>query len=133
LTQAYRPTLAQFDLTYPQYLVLMVLWEEDDVTLRTIGQRLLLDSGTLSPLLKRLQKSNLIERQRSSEDERELRVVLTDKGRLLRNEMAGAIGRLACSIGLAQDESEAIRTEVLRVRALVSRPTPVAADSPIRV
>jgi DNA-binding MarR family transcriptional regulator len=120
MTQAYRPTLARFDLTYPQYLVLMTLWEKDDVTLRVIGQRLHLDSGTLSPLLKRLQKLELIERGRSSQDERELRVALTDKGRRLKNDMAGAIGRLACSIGLDHDEAEAIRKEVSRITTIIT-------------
>lgn len=123
MTQAYRPVLGQFDLTYPQYLVLMVLWEKDDVTLRTVGEKLHLDSGTLSPLLKRLQKLGLIERGRSSSDERELRIALTDRGRRLKGEMAEWIGRLACSIGLDPDEADAVRKNVSRIADIIRAKT----------
>ena len=123
MTQAYRPVLGHFDLTYPQYLVLMVLWEKDDVTLRTIGDKLYLDSGTLSPLLKRLQKLELIERQRASTDERELRIALTDKGRRLKDDMAAWIGRLACSIGLDPEEADAIRRDVSRIADIIRAKT----------
>lgn len=123
MTQAYRPVLGQFDLTYPQYLVLMVLWEKDNVTLRTVGEKLHLDSGTLSPLLKRLQRLNLIERDRSSNDERELEIALTDRGRRLKGELAESIGQLACTIGLDPEEADAIRKAVSRIADIIRAKT----------
>jgi DNA-binding MarR family transcriptional regulator len=82
-TAAYRPILDELGLTYPQYLVLLVLWEDNTVTVRRLGERLQLDSGTLSPLLKRLETGGFVVRQRSSTDERSVEVRLTDKGREL--------------------------------------------------
>lgn len=123
MTQAYRPVLGQFELTYPQYLVLMVLWEKDNVTLRTVGEKLHLDSGTLSPLLKRLQRLNLIERDRSSNDERELEIALTDRGRRLKGELAESIGQLACTIGLDPEEADAIRKAVSRIADIIRAKT----------
>jgi DNA-binding MarR family transcriptional regulator len=82
-TAAYRPILDELGLTYPQYLVLLVLWEDNTVTVRRLGERLQLDSGTLSPLLKRLEAGGFVVRQRSSLDERSVEVHLTDKGREL--------------------------------------------------
>ena len=80
-TAAYRPILDELGLTYPQYLVLLVLWEDEPVTVRRLGERLQLDSGTLSPLLKRLESAGLVVRQRSPADERSVQITLTDKGR----------------------------------------------------
>jgi DNA-binding MarR family transcriptional regulator len=82
-TAAYRPFLDELGLTYPQYLVMLVLWEDNTVTVRRLGERLQLDSGTLSPLLKRLEAGGFVVRQRSSTDERSVEVRLTDKGREL--------------------------------------------------
>jgi DNA-binding MarR family transcriptional regulator len=83
MTAAYRPVLAEMNLTYPQYLVLLVLWEEEGVTVGRLGERLQLDSGTLSPLLKRLEANGFVRRQRSLTDERQVDVTLTDAGRSL--------------------------------------------------
>lgn len=85
MTRAYQPMLKALEITYPQYLVLMVLWEQADkgqaeLTLGDLGQRLQLDSGTLTPLLKRLQAAGVVERQRNAEDERQLLVSLTAEG-----------------------------------------------------
>ena len=80
----YRRLLTQLDITYPQYLVMLVLWERDDVTVSDIGERLFLDSATLTPLLKRLEAARLILRQRSRRDERQVVVTLTEEGRALR-------------------------------------------------
>jgi DNA-binding MarR family transcriptional regulator len=82
-TAAYRPLLDELGVTYPQYLVLLVLWEDEPVTVRHLGERLQLDSGTLSPLLKRLEAAGIVTRQRSAADERSVEVGLTDKGREL--------------------------------------------------
>ncbi|KJD34478.1 MarR family transcriptional regulator [Tamlana nanhaiensis] len=81
----YRPLLNAIGLTYPQYLVMLVLWENHSQTVNTIGKKLSLDSGTLTPLLKRLQQKELVIRTRSSEDERVVNITLTNKGALLKN------------------------------------------------
>src|SRR5258705_35679 len=81
MTAAYRPILTELNLTYPQYLVLLVLWEEGRITVGGLGERLQLDSGTLSPLLKRLEANGFVRRERSSDDERLVDVTLTPEGR----------------------------------------------------
>ncbi|WP_430912005.1 MarR family winged helix-turn-helix transcriptional regulator [Methylobacterium sp. sgz302541] len=86
--RAYRGLLAAHDLTYPQYLVLLVLWEAEGLTVKEIGTRLFLDSGTLTPLLKRLEASGHVRRTRDRADERQVSIFLTDKGRSLRGVMA---------------------------------------------
>jgi DNA-binding MarR family transcriptional regulator len=99
VTARYRPLLEAIGLTYPQYLVMMLLWEQDNQTVGQLGSRLSLDSGTLSPLLKRLTAAGLVTRHRRVEDERSVSIALTDAGRALRDRalsisesMIGAIG-----------------------------------------
>jgi len=84
LTQAYRPYLEELGITYPQYLVLMVLWENDEVSINQITEKLLLNTNTLSPLLKRMEKIDLVHRTRSKEDERIVIIALSDKGKELK-------------------------------------------------
>lgn len=84
MTNAYGPLLAELELTYPQYLAMLVLWEKDGVRVSEIGDRLQLDSATLTPLLKRLEHAGWIERKRSTEDERVVEVFLTHGGKKLR-------------------------------------------------
>lgn len=84
ITKLYRNLLEELGVTYPQYLVLLVLWEEKSVTVKELGQKLFLDSGTLSPMLKRMEGNNLIERRRSLEDERTVIISLTKKGEELK-------------------------------------------------
>jgi len=86
ITKAYKPYLDEMGITYPQYLVLMVLWESDNVSVNQITQKLLLNTNTVSPLLKRMEKLELIERNRSIEDERIVIVQLTDKGKILKGQ-----------------------------------------------
>ncbi|AKD55197.1 MarR family winged helix-turn-helix transcriptional regulator [Spirosoma radiotolerans] len=81
VTAQYRPLLEKLDLTYPQYLVLLLLWESDNRTVGEIGERLLLDSGTLTPLLKRMEQKGLLTRQRNPADERQVTIQLTESGR----------------------------------------------------
>lgn len=83
ITRRYTPFLEELDLTYPQYLVMLVLWEDDGQSVSQIGSCLYLDSGTLTPLLKRLQQKGLVERRRCNEDERSVIVYLTEQGRSL--------------------------------------------------
>jgi MarR family transcriptional regulator, organic hydroperoxide resistance regulator len=99
VTARYRPMLEAIGLTYPQYLVMMLLWEQDNQTVGQLGTRLALDSGTLSPLLKRLTAAGLVTRHRRVEDERSVSIALTDSGRALRERafaisesMIGAVG-----------------------------------------
>src|ERR1700676_5631946 len=81
--RAYKPLLDRLGLTYPQYLVMLVLWERDGLPVKDIGERLFLDSGTLTPLLKRMETAELIKRTRSTEDERQGRIALTARGHAL--------------------------------------------------
>ncbi len=84
MTKLYKPLLAALGLTYPQYLVLLVLWETDNLSVSSLGERLYLDSGTLTPLLKRMEQAGLLSRTRASDDERRVQVALTDAGQALR-------------------------------------------------
>ncbi len=83
-TRFYKPRLEAIGLTYPQYLVFLVLWEQDGLTVKALGERLFLDSGTLTPLLKRLEARGLVRRQRDEDDERQVRITLTPEGQGLR-------------------------------------------------
>ncbi|WP_114972718.1 MarR family winged helix-turn-helix transcriptional regulator [Rhodoferax ferrireducens] len=84
MTKLYKPLLAELGLTYPQYLVMLVLWEQDDVSVSALGERLFLDSGTLTPLLKRMEGAGLLLRTRSPQDERRVQICLTAAGRELK-------------------------------------------------
>lgn len=95
LNAAYRPLLAELGLTYPQYLVMLVLWESDGLGVGEIGQRVCLDSGTLSPMLRRLAAAGLVERRRSADDERRVTVHLTAEGSALRSRAVDVPGTLA--------------------------------------
>ncbi|AVQ11007.1 Organic hydroperoxide resistance transcriptional regulator [Leptospira santarosai] len=94
VTSLYRPILDKLGLTYPQYLVLLVLWKKDGHSVKEIGKRLYLDSGTLTPLLKRMEDSELILRKRSEEDERSVRIFLSSKGKKLKEKAAGVPTKL---------------------------------------
>ena len=83
-TRFYKPRLDALGLTYPQYLVFLVLWEQDGLTVKALGEKLFLDSGTITPLVKRLEARGLLQRQRDDEDERQVRIFLTPEGRALR-------------------------------------------------
>jgi hypothetical protein len=98
--RVYKPLLDKLGLTYPQYLVMLVLWERDGVPVKDIGERLFLDSGTLTPLLKRLEAAELIKRTRSTEDERQVLIALTAKGRGSAGESASGAAIDSGGIGL---------------------------------
>ena len=104
LTAAYRPLLADLGLTYPQYLVMLVLWEDDGLGVGEIGERLSLASGTLSPLLRRLASAGLVERRRAESDERRVSIHLTQAGRALEVQAADVPAALAAQ--LADDDVE---------------------------
>ncbi|TXJ17211.1 MAG: MarR family transcriptional regulator, partial [Alicycliphilus sp.] len=119
-TKLYKPLLDRIGLTYPQYLVMLVLWEQDGVTVSELGERLFLDSGTLTPLLKRLEAQGQIARLRDVQDERRVRITLTAEGRALRDQ-AEAIPQCVlqssqCSIA----ELTALTTELKQLRDRLS-------------
>ena len=104
----YRPYLDALGLTYTQYIVLMVIWEEGTVSVRDLGKRLFLDSGTLTPVLKTLEKMGLITRARSQEDERVLLVTITKAGQALREEALTIPKQMAGCVKLSRDEAETL-------------------------
>ncbi|MES2097709.1 MAG: MarR family transcriptional regulator [Pseudomonadota bacterium] len=112
LTRLYRPVLAELGLTYPQYLVMLVLWESAPQSVGSLGARLHLDSGTLTPLLKRLETAGLITRQRDAGDERRVRIALTDAGVALRTRAARVPETLMAGLDLSIPEIEALRDSV---------------------
>jgi len=112
MTAAYRPVLTEMNLTYPQYLVMLVLWEEGHVTVGRLGERLQLDSGTLSPLLKRLESNGFVSRERSRDDERLVDVTLTPAGRRLERRAQCIPERLFGSTGMAEEQAADLRDAV---------------------
>ncbi|WP_394941625.1 MarR family winged helix-turn-helix transcriptional regulator [Psychromicrobium sp. YIM B11713] len=103
-TAFYRPMLEELGLTYPQYLVLMLLWEQDRASVTELGEALQLDSGTLSPLLKRLESSGLIRRRRSNDDERRVEIELTDDGVAMQRRASAIPAQLAEAAGIGIEE-----------------------------
>ena len=115
--QIYHPLLAPLGLTYPQYLVMVALWESGSSTVKALSERLTLDSGTLSPLLKRLEAAGLINRARSKEDERGVNVSLTKAGAALRTKAPAVFGAVACALpvkGEAAAELQKTLREIVR-------------------
>ncbi|MEO7589381.1 MAG: MarR family transcriptional regulator [Arachnia sp.] len=115
ITNAYREGLAGLGLTYPQFVTLLALWETDDLGVRELGERLHLDSGTLSPLLKRLEALGLVTRHRSVEDERRVRVRLTTKGTALQEPVQEVQREVASHLDLTADEAALLRTLARRL------------------
>ena len=115
VTRAYAPLLQPLGLTYPQYLVLLVLWERDGVSVKQLGERLALDSGTLTPLLQRLASQGLVERRRGDDDERVVRIHLTAAGRALRNKARKIPMELACRAGYDLASPGSVR-DLVRLR-----------------
>lgn len=109
---SYRPRLRELGLTYSQYTVMLVLWEHEHTTLRDLGTLLHLDSGTLSPMLKRLEHNGLIRRQRGHDDERLLEIHLTDEGRDLRTAASAAQRSVEEATGLSLDEFKTLRRQL---------------------
>ena len=116
-TRFYKPRLDALDLTYPQYLVFVALWEQDDVTVGELGGRLFLDSGTLSPLVKRLEARGLLTRRRDAADERQVRIRLTPAGRALQDRALAIPLEVAKGVGGDRATAERLRTDLLDLRA----------------
>ncbi|MFI6646881.1 MarR family winged helix-turn-helix transcriptional regulator [Streptomyces sp. NPDC050529] len=113
----YRVLLKDLGLTYPQYLVMLVLWEHGELPVKALGQHLRLDSGTLSPLLKRLEAAGLVRRERSARDERSVHVHLTDEGADLRERALLVPRRIAAATGFDLDEINELRDRLDRLTA----------------
>ncbi|MEV0646834.1 MarR family transcriptional regulator [Phytomonospora sp. NPDC050363] len=109
VTGVYRPILDELGLTYPQFLVLLALWERDGRTVSELGAALRLDSGTLSPLLKRLESAGMVDRRRDTADERQVTVHLTDDGEALRERARAVPGQVAAASGLTREELVELR------------------------
>ncbi len=131
VTNLYRPFLDPLGLTYPQYLVMMLLWERGDCSVKEIGSVLQLDYGTLTPMLKRLEARGLLRRGRDPEDERTVRVTATDKGLRLRDRAEGIPEAIGRAIALPEGEFEATRLSLGRLRSnVLDHGTPPAERHP---
>ena len=130
VTAAYQPLLAPLGLTYPQYLVMLVLWEEDGPSIKHLGARLHLDSGTLTPLLKRLEAQGLVRRARDAGDERLVRIHLTPAGKKLERRAADVPRQLACRSGLSLAHTARLREELRQLTHTVRAADPVQEASP---
>ena len=122
MTKLYKPLLEALDLTYPQYLAMLVLWEQDGTSVSALGERLFLDSGTLTPLLKRMEDKGLLRRQRSAQDERRVEVFLTPQGTALK---AQAVRVPACVVAATQvpvPDILALTQQVQTLRNQLSKP-----------
>lgn len=116
----YRPLLDRLDLTYPQYLVMLVLWERDGLTVTQLGERLFLDSGTLTPLLKRLESAGRIARTRDPTDERRVLITLTREGRALRHGAQCIPPQIVKATGLTPAEMLALKSGLDKLRAALN-------------
>ncbi|MFH0297842.1 MarR family transcriptional regulator [Bradyrhizobium sp. 31Argb] len=114
--RVYKPLLDRLGLTYPQYLAMLVLWEKDGVPVKDIGERLFLDSGTLTPLLKRLEAAQLIKRTRSKEDERQVLIALTPQGQALKEKARAVPQQVLAASACSVPELSAMKNEIVALR-----------------
>jgi DNA-binding MarR family transcriptional regulator len=117
MTKVYKPLLAPLGITYPQYLVFLVLWERDGIAVGELGERLFLDSGTLTPLLKRMESAGWLQRERAAEDERRVLVTLTPEGRALRQKARRVPMQLAEATGCEVGEIATLTQRLQQLRA----------------
>ncbi|WP_020674330.1 MarR family winged helix-turn-helix transcriptional regulator [Amycolatopsis nigrescens] len=131
VTDVYRPLLSELGLTYPQYLVLLVLWERDSRPVKEIATALQLDYGTVSPLLKRLEANGLVARRRLADDERSVTISLTAQGAALRERATGIPSVIGCATGLGDEERRELIQTLRRLTgsALAATPNNTAAPS----
>lgn len=115
-TRFYKPRLDAIGLTYPQYLVFLVLWEADYMSVKALGDRLFLDSGTITPMIKRLESRGLLRRQRDDQDERMVRILLTDEGRDLRAKALAVPLEVGVALGESGAAADELRAGLHRLR-----------------
>ena len=120
ITKAYHPLLEKLGVTYPQYLVLLLLWEHDHLTIKQLGEKLLLDSGTLTPLLKRMEQRQWLSRQRDPRDERSVVVTLQPAGRALQLDAQEIPMRVAERLQMEPTEIDALRTQLRQLITLLT-------------
>ncbi|QOS97378.1 MarR family transcriptional regulator [Brevibacterium sp. JNUCC-42] len=118
ICRLYRPHLEEMGLTYPQYLVLLILWDKHSCTVKQLGQLLYLDSGTLTPMLKRLEAMGLVKRERSTTDERTVNVTITDKGKELQGRADGIKNALVESTAISMEEFGSL---LVQMQAMLER------------
>ncbi|MGG1519580.1 MarR family transcriptional regulator [Paenibacillus oryzisoli] len=115
ITRMYRPLLEELGITYPQYLVLLVLWDQEESTVKELSEKLDLDSGTLTPMLKRMEAQQLLVRKRSQEDERVVNILLTETGRALYDRAMCIPQTLFAASGLSQEEIVSFNQQLQRI------------------
>ena len=115
MTKIYKPYLDRLGLTYTQYISLLVLWEEDKITVKNLGQKLYLDSGTLTPLLKKLEIMNFIVRTRDKNDNRNVLITLTESGRILKNKAYEIPNKVFSHIGLSRADAISLRDDLKKM------------------
>lgn len=115
IVNVYRPILEEIDLTYPQYLVMMVLWENEPQKVHEIGNKLNLDNGTLTPLLKRLSAKGLISRKRNSKDERVVEISLTESGKQLQTKAAEVPQKVVKAMGITPEDLMQLKELVVKI------------------
>lgn len=120
-THFYQDALAEFKLTYPQYITMLILWEKSPMTVRDLGKRLNLDSGTLTPLLKRLEKLGWVNRNRNQEDERQVDITLTDYALEQRDAVYSRVNNCIDLIGMKQSEYDAMNDQLERLQTELDR------------
>jgi DNA-binding MarR family transcriptional regulator len=120
MNRLYKPVLDDLGLTYPQYIVLVALYEQDDLTVSGLGDKLFLDSSTLTPLLKRMEATGHLTRQRDPQDERQVRVRLTPQGRSVRERALAFRGSLVEAIGLSTTDFQHLREQLVKLRTNLS-------------
>ena len=121
LIRKYTPLLKEFDLTYTQYIVMMYFWEKEKSNVKDIGKTIMLDSSTLTPLLKKLEKKGYITRIRSTIDERNLEVAITEKGKKLREKIITVPGKIGACMNLSKDEAENLYSLMYKVLINIER------------
>ena len=129
ITRAYRSRLSHIGLTYSQYLVMMVLWEADGITVKNIAQQLHLDSPTITPLLKRLESAGFVNRQRSVSDERVVNVFLTDAGHSIQARVADMQKDVACQTGMAEKQFIELRSTLHELVDSINHKQPDMQDA----
>ena len=129
LTRAYRNALESTGITYTQYLVMLALWENDNLTVKSVAERLDLDSASLTPILKRLEVAGFLTRQRNKSDERVVEIKLTDKGNILQDEVANIQKRVACQTGLPPDEFEKLKHSLHKLVEVMNENEPIATKT----
>ena len=115
VVKRYRPYLDELDITYTQYITMMVMWEQKEITVKALGEKLFLDSGTMTPVLKSLESKGYVTRKRSTTDERSVSVFLTDRGEALKEKAVDIPGKVAGCVGLEPAEAAVLYETLYKI------------------